>query len=106
MDIPATEPERDDFICRMIEESLFEDLTCRKNASKEEGRIRTEIKTKIKSFLDLPDWIAVSLNGKYTSNIQNMKEVLNNENNVDLIIASLKMCIRDSATPCKKAPSK
>ena len=100
MDIPATEPERDDFICRMIEESLFEDLTCRKNASKEEGRIRTEIKTKIKSFLDLPDWIAVSLNGKYTSNIQNMKEVLNNEDNVDLIIASLKDAIvRDNLLP-------
>ena len=100
MDIPAAEPERDDFICRMIEESQFEDLTCRKNASKEEGKIREKIKTKIQDFLNLPDWATVALSGNYTSNILNMKEVLNNEDNVDLIIASLRDAIvRDNLLP-------
>ena len=90
MDIPTTEPERDDFTCRMIRESLFEDLTCRKNAAKEEGRIRKEIKKRIQDFQNLTNTaVAGGVLTFFTANVASMNIVLNNEDNIDLIIASL-----------------
>lgn len=101
MDIPAAEPERDDFICRMIEESLFEDLTYRKNASKEEGRIRTEIKKKIQDFQHLTNAaVAGGVLTAFTVHVASMNLVLNEEDNIDLIIASLRdQIIRNNLLP-------
>lgn len=91
MDIPVTEPERDDFICRMIKESLFEDLTCRGNASKEEGRIRKEIKKKIQDFQNLTNTaVAGGVLTAFTAHVASMNLVLDEEDNIDLIIASLR----------------